>query len=92
MFDVGESIKVNVTLRDGYGVLRKQGGDMLRARIATPSLEAYAPGQVIDHNNASYTIVFRTIWPGLHTISISLAYKRETVRMLYKVRRKVIFC
>ena len=79
MFDVDESIKVNVTLRDGYGVLRKQGGDMLRARIATPSLEAYAPGQVIDHNNASYTIVFRTIWPGLHTISMQRSSGYENI-------------
>ena len=89
MYKVGEDIKLYVTLRDGYNTSRKQGGDQLRVRIYNSTLNASALGKVIDHNNGSYTIVLRALWPGRQTISVILAYRRETVRSIYYIRQKV---
>ena len=89
MYKVGEDIKLHVTLRDGYNTSRKQGGDQLRVRIYNSTLNASASGKVIDHNNGSYTIVLRALWPGRQTISVILAYRRETVRSIYYIRKKV---
>ena len=88
-FFVGEEIKVSVTLRNYYNQTRHQGGDHLRARIFNTTLEAYAPGRVIDHNNGSYTVVVSSFWPGRQTISVMLVYRREIVRSLYYMRQKV---
>ena len=83
---------MSVTLRNYYNQTRHQGGDHLRARIFNTTLEAYAPGRVIDHNNGSYTVVVSSFWPGRQTISVMLVYRREIVRSLYYMRQKVNTC
>ena len=78
-----------ISLRNGYNVSRSQGGDHLRVRIFNGQSKAYAAGHVLDHNNGSYTAVLRAIWPGKQTVSLALVYRRETIRAIYYIRRKV---
>ena len=89
MFNIGENIKVYLVLRNGYNVQRQRGGDQLRVRIYNKELKAFSAGNVIDHNDGTYTAVTRAIWPGQQTISVTLAYRRETVRAMYYLRQKV---
>ena len=89
MYSVGDVIRLSITLRNGYNRTRTRGGDKLHVRIYNTTLRAYAPGHVIDHNNGTYTVFVRTFWPGGQTISVYLSYRRETVRALYFIRRKV---
>ena len=89
MFNIGENIKVYLVLRNGYNVQRQRGGDQLRVRIYNKELKAFSAGYVIDHNDGTYTAVTRAIWPGKQTISVTLAYRRETVRAMYYLRQKV---
>ena len=78
-----------MVLRNGYNQTRLQGGDHLRARIYNQTLEAFAPGHVIDHNNGTYTVVLKASWPGRQTISVTLVYRREIIRALFYMRQKV---
>ena len=89
VFKIGEDIKVFLTLHNCYNAVRKRGGDQLRVRIFNTTLSAFAPGDVIDHYNGSFTVVVRATWPGWQTISITLAYRRETIRAIYSLRKKV---
>ena len=88
-YNVGDEIKLKVTLRDGYNKTRSFGGDQLRVRSYTEPLAAYTSGYVIDHNNGTYTAILGAYWPGKQNIEIILAYRREIVRLLYYLRQKV---
>ena len=88
-YSVGEAIELTITLRTGSNKNRTRGGDQLRVRIYNNIFEAFAPGYVIDHNNGTYTAVVWTHWPGKQMISVTLAYRREAVRAMYYIRKKV---
>lgn len=88
-YSVGEAIELTISLRTGFNLNRTRGGDKLRVRIYNNTLQAFAPGYVIDHYNGTYTAVVRTHWPGKQMISVILAYRREAVRAMYYIRKKI---
>ena len=89
IYNVGDEVRLSITLRNGYNQTRSRGGDQLRVRVFNTSLQASAAGYVKDHNNGTYTAFIRTFWPGQQTISVILSYRREAVRALYYTLTKV---
>ena len=71
------------------GIIRKRGGDNLRARMYNSNQGAYIAGHVTDHDNGSYTATLNAIWPGNQTISVYLAYSREAIHAIYNIRKQV---
>ena len=91
MYNTGEHIAVQITLRDRNGMTRTRGGDELRIRMFNTKQKAYINGHVTDHNNGSYTATLPAIWAGNQTISVWLAYSREFIRAIYYIRQQVLF-
>ena len=88
-FKTGEYIGLAITVRNGYGEIRKKGGDKLDVRIFSTDLQAFAPGYVVDHRNGSYTAVVHALWPGKSVISVKLTFGREVIRTIYAKMHKV---
>ncbi|KAM6979863.1 NXPE family member 3-like [Aplochiton taeniatus] len=51
-------------MHDIKGRHRPHGGDFLVARVHSPKLLAGVAGQVLDHGNGSYSVVFPLLWEG----------------------------
>ena len=88
-FKTGDKIEVFIILRDGYKKQREKGGDDLRVRTFNDDLNAYAAGQVKDHNNGTYTASVLAHWSGKHFIEVMLVHTRESIRALYQIRKNV---
>ena len=80
VFNVGETIHITVVLKNGFRERKRKGGDILQVRILNEQLQAFAACHVIDHDNGIYTATVGALWPGKHTISITLAFRRELIR------------
>ena len=78
-----------VILYDGNKKQRDKGGDDLRVRTFNKEKNAYAAGQVKDHNNGTYTASIQAYWPGKHVIEVMLVNTRESIRALFYIRQKV---
>ena len=89
IYNVGDEVRLSITLRNWYNQTRSRGGDQLRVRVFNTSLQASAAGYVKDHNNGTYTAFIRTFWPGQQTISVILSYRREAIRALYYAQTNV---
>ena len=90
IYNTGEHVVIQITLRDGNGCTRMRGGDDLRIRMFNTNQEAFVNGHVTDHENGSYTATLPSIWAGSQTISVWLANSREFIRAIYSIRQKVL--
>lgn len=89
-FHLGEQIKATVTLHDGYRRRKYSGGDQLRATIENKTLKASAPCIVTDNKDGSYTVICEALWSGTSSILVTLAYTRETITSIYRVRTQLL--
>ncbi|XP_069470611.1 NXPE family member 1-like [Ambystoma mexicanum] len=83
---VGDSLIFRLDTYDYAGQRKKHGGDLLRARIYSPKLEAGASGNIEDFNNGSYLVSFTLFWEGRVHISILLMHPSEVVSGLWRAR------
>jgi hypothetical protein len=67
--------------------MKTEGGDHLRTRLYNDNLKAYANGDVVDHNNGSYTVTHNALWPGLAQVEIELLYPREVLAAMIRRRQ-----
>ena len=52
-------------------------------------MQASAAGHVIDYDNGTYTAMVDALWPGKHTITITLTFQRELIRAMYVALHQV---
>lgn len=57
-------------MKDFQGRPKKFGGDVLLARLHSPTIGAGVAGEVVDHLNGSYTAVFFLLWKGSAQVQV----------------------
>ncbi|XP_075858644.1 NXPE family member 1 [Microcebus murinus] len=91
----GDQLDVLLEAKDYLGRKKQYGGDFLRARMSSPSLEAGAAGKVTDFNNGTYLVSFTLFWEGPVFLSLLLIHPSEGVSALWRARNqgydKVVF-
>ncbi|KAJ8395021.1 hypothetical protein AAFF_G00039720 [Aldrovandia affinis] len=85
---VGDTLDVQVEMRDYEGSPKAQGGDFILARIHSPKLHASASGDVTDLLNGSYHVRFRLFWPGNVSVSVLLIHSSEAVNILRRISKQ----
>ncbi|XP_053718284.1 NXPE family member 3-like [Synchiropus splendidus] len=84
---VGDELRVTITMKDFLGKPKKTGGDVLVARVHNSVLQAGVAGQVIDHENGSYTATFPLLWTGKATIEVTLLHPSEAVTVIRRLNK-----
>ncbi|XP_061110287.1 NXPE family member 2-like [Conger conger] len=82
---VGDTLSVQVNVKDYRGNPKAHGGDFILARIHSPKLQASASGQVTDLLNGSYRVSFHLFWPGDVLVSVILMHSSEAVGILRRI-------
>ncbi|XP_071114443.1 NXPE family member 3-like [Haliotis cracherodii] len=84
-YSLGEQIKVQIDLFDRDGNRKSTGGDHLRVWMEDPKTSASVSGEVFDHNDGSYTGVFKATWAGKAVIRVFIATRREELALYYRM-------
>ncbi|XP_061110293.1 NXPE family member 2-like [Conger conger] len=82
---VGDTLSVQVNVKDYRGNPKAHGGDFILARIHSPEIQASASGQVTDLLNGSYRVSFHLFWPGDVLVSVILMHSSEAVGILRRI-------
>ncbi|XP_066495796.1 NXPE family member 4-like isoform X2 [Tiliqua scincoides] len=85
---VGDHLMVRLDLYDYLGKRKEYGGDFLRVRIHSPSLQAGASGHIKDYRNGTYLVNFTLFWEGAVRVSLLLIHPSEGVSALWAARKK----
>ncbi|KAJ8004194.1 hypothetical protein DPEC_G00156250 [Dallia pectoralis] len=85
---VGDQLEARVVLKDFRGHLKSYGGDFLVARLQSPELGAGVAGQVVDHNNGTYSAVFPLLWEGPVRVEVTLIHPSEAIAVLRRLREE----
>uniref|UniRef100_A0A8C6SAU3 Neurexophilin and PC-esterase domain family, member 3 n=1 Tax=Neogobius melanostomus TaxID=47308 RepID=A0A8C6SAU3_9GOBI len=80
---VGDELTVRVQLRDFNGNPKRSGGDFLCGRLHNRALGAGVVGQVQDHLNGTFTVVFPLLWNG--TADVMLVQTSESITVLKRL-------
>ncbi|XP_019632382.1 PREDICTED: NXPE family member 3-like [Branchiostoma belcheri] len=80
-FRVGDELRVKISARDPQNMIANVG-DFLRASIYTSTSSSSAFGDIKDHENGTYTVLFRLLWSGDVRINIQLISSRQTVDII----------
>ncbi|XP_071102189.1 NXPE family member 4-like [Haliotis cracherodii] len=88
VFVIGDEIRVNIDTYDYHGNKRHIGGDFFRLWMENTELGAAVAGHVIDHNDGSYTGVFRALWEGTASIRCFVERRKEEIAMFYDIMEK----
>uniref|UniRef100_A0A8C6SKP1 NXPE family member 3 n=1 Tax=Neogobius melanostomus TaxID=47308 RepID=A0A8C6SKP1_9GOBI len=80
---VGDELTVKVQLRDYNGNPKRRGGDFLYGRLYNRALGAGVVGQVQDHLNGTFTVVFPLLWNG--TANVTLVQTAESITVIKRL-------
>ncbi|CAN0165685.1 unnamed protein product [Lampetra fluviatilis] len=83
---VGDSVTLHVEMMDESGRSKGYGCDFLLARVYNMALGNAATGQVTDHDNGTYSVYFKFLWPGENRLEIRVVHHSEAVGVLERVR------
>ncbi|XP_053380195.1 NXPE family member 4-like [Mercenaria mercenaria] len=89
-YNIGEEIIALVKLYNGYGKRKHSGGDHLRATLENKKHKASVPCVVTDNRDGTQTVACESLWTGTATINVLLAYTRETITSIYRIRTQVL--
>ncbi|XP_028910879.1 NXPE family member 3-like isoform X2 [Ornithorhynchus anatinus] len=87
-YPLGGRLRALLVARDHRGRPKSHGGDLFRARLYSPGLQAGAPGAVRDLGNGSYLLSFPLLWAGEARVEVRLIHSSEAVAVLRRVRRE----
>ncbi|XP_060785842.1 NXPE family member 3-like [Neoarius graeffei] len=85
---LGSQLVVNVHVQNFLGLPKKHGGDFLIARLHSPELGAGVAGQVHDHHNGNYTVLFPLLWAGVAWVEITMVHPSEAVVVLKRLQEE----
>ncbi|XP_031587481.1 NXPE family member 3-like [Oreochromis aureus] len=85
---IGDKLEVLINMKDFQGRPKKFGGDVLLARLHSPTIGAGVAGKVVDHLNGSYTAVFFLLWKGSAQVQVTLVHPSEAVMELRRLNRE----
>lgn len=85
---VEEQLEVLVHMHDFHGRPKRYGGDFLLARLHSPELGAGVAGQVLDHRNGFYSVLFPLLWVGPAQVEVTLVHSSEAVAVLRRLREE----
>ncbi|KAL0968057.1 hypothetical protein UPYG_G00261750 [Umbra pygmaea] len=83
---VGDQLEAWVIINDFKGRTKSYGGDFLIARLHSPELGAAVAGQLLDHKNGSYTVIFPLLWEGSVQVEVTLVHSSEAIHYLHSLR------
>lgn len=86
---IGDEINLFIHLYTHDGKPKNRGGDLVKVLIQNTTKGAYCPGRVIDHKNGSYSAVVDALWEGNSEILAYVAYTREAITGMYRMRNEV---
>ncbi|KAL6475900.1 hypothetical protein MHYP_G00143990 [Metynnis hypsauchen] len=87
-YSVGDVISVVITARDDLNNSKVYGGDFFQAKLFNTELKASVYGEVVDHDNGTYTATFKLLWEGQANVSIRLIHSSEAVEVLLRHRER----
>ncbi|XP_038624178.1 NXPE family member 3-like [Tachyglossus aculeatus] len=87
-YPLGGRLRALLVARDHRGQPKAHGGDLFRARLYSPGLQAGAPGAVRDLGNGTYLLSFPLLWAGEARVEVKLIHSSEAVAVLRRVRRE----
>ncbi|KAM9401439.1 NXPE family member 3-like isoform 1-T1 [Salvelinus alpinus] len=85
---VGDQLESLVLMKDFQGSPKSHGGDFLLARLHSPELGAGVAGQVLDHQNGTYSAIFLLMWEGSVQVEVTLVHPSEAVAVLRNLREE----
>ncbi|XP_029530445.2 NXPE family member 3-like isoform X1 [Oncorhynchus nerka] len=85
---VGDQLESLVLMKDFQGHPKSHGGDFLLARLHSPELGAGVAGQVLDHQNGTYSAIFLLLWEGSVQVEVTLVHPSEAVAVLRNLREE----
>ncbi|XP_042339481.1 NXPE family member 3-like, partial [Plectropomus leopardus] len=85
---VGDQLEVMVKMADFRGRPKKFGGDFLIARLQNLTLGTGVAGQVVDHLNGSYSIVFSLLWEGEARVEMMMVHSNEAIAVIQRLNRE----
>ena len=80
----GESLRIRVDIRDGYGRQLTRGGDDIR--VTLEGSDAALAGHVTDLGNGSYLAVLPLLWTGQAEVKVQLQKNVELYRVFYHAK------
>ncbi|XP_045185355.1 NXPE family member 3-like isoform X2 [Mercenaria mercenaria] len=86
VINLGDTIRLNVILFDGYGKAKSTGGDHLRARLFAYSFDAFAPCTVLDNRNGTYTVTAEALWTGWSKLEVDVLFPKEIIATALRIR------
>ncbi|XP_062387654.1 NXPE family member 3-like, partial [Sardina pilchardus] len=86
-YTVGEEVFATIFAKDFTSTPKRYGGDFFQAKAYSAKLKASVFGEVVDHQNGTYTARFRLPWAGPVTLAVRLIHSSEAVRILKQWRR-----
>ncbi|XP_058248520.1 NXPE family member 3-like [Hemibagrus wyckioides] len=85
---IGDQLVVNVHVHNFLDLPKKHGGDFLIARLHSPKLGAGVAGQVHDHDDGTYTVLFPLLWAGEVQVEITMVHPSEAVAVLKRLQEE----
>ncbi|XP_072176382.1 NXPE family member 3-like [Diadema setosum] len=89
-FQVCDQLELVIQARNGLNQTKSYGGDYFRARILTKNqtfaASSSTDGEVIDHDNGTYSALFTLKWDGFVNIEVTLVHPSEAVHVLQQVQ------
>ncbi|XP_021376491.1 NXPE family member 2-like isoform X2 [Mizuhopecten yessoensis] len=79
IYNIGETIKVNIILNNGWGKPILTGGDVLSIWMKQPSTRNSVSGYVVDNGNGSHTGFITPLWNGTSELIVSIANTKEHI-------------
>ncbi|XP_042565505.1 NXPE family member 3-like [Clupea harengus] len=83
---VGEEIHVTIVAKDFTKTPKSYGGDLFQAKVYSDKLKASVFGEVLDHQNGTYSARFTLPWVGLASVAVRLIHSSEAVQALGRHR------
>ncbi|XP_066304298.1 NXPE family member 3-like [Branchiostoma lanceolatum] len=87
-FFVGDMFYVVFHANDELNNTVTNIGDFYRASIISKKSKSGAVGIITDHQNGTYTAMFRLLWKGKVTIRIQLVLPRQTIDVIERISRE----
>ncbi|XP_063051974.1 NXPE family member 3-like [Engraulis encrasicolus] len=81
-YSVGEELLVTIFAKDFTGQPKRYGGDFFQAKVHSWALKASVFGEVVDHQNGTYSVRFILPWAGEALVAVLLVHSSEIILAL----------